>query len=109
MYTLRVVNKNGVQNHSLGDFYSSANRFEHPQKFRDFFKMVFNKDHVADLDTESDVHTKTVIGFVQGNGDYIIPIYETDDNYIMTESGNTFERLNRAMTRRRVSEKETVS
>lgn len=108
MYTLRAINKNGVQNHSLGEFYTSANRFEHPHKFRSFFEMVFKRDHVADLGEASDSDTKDVIGFIQGNGDYIIPIYQTDDNYIMTESGNTFERLNKAMTRQRLLEDKVV-
>ena len=102
MYTLRVMNESGCQNHALGGFYSSTNRFENPEKFRAIFKEMFKREHVADLDGESDSDTKNIIGFIKGSNDYTVPIYQTDDNYIMTDSGTTFERLNKSMTRRRI-------
>lgn len=100
MYTLRTVSDlNGNQNHGLGKFYGSVNRFENPERFRELFKEMFKRHHVEDLEPSSDEDTRTTIGFVIGENDYIIPIDKRNDNYIMTDEGTTFERLNKAMLR----------
>lgn len=106
MYTLRTINdgKNGaVLNQKLGDCYTEVNRFEHPERFRELFKKVFNKNHVADLDSTSDTDTQQTIGFIISANYNIIPINQGLANYIMTESGRTFERVNKAMTKQRIS------
>lgn len=102
MYTLRVVTEGSIRNHSLGNFYHTTNRFEHPERFREIFKEVYGRNHVADLDPESDDDTKNIIGFVTGNTDWTIPIDQRESSYVMTESGNTFERVNKAMKKQRV-------
>lgn len=101
MYTLRKVNQElGTFDQALGQCYNRVNRFENKKRFREYFKEVFRKDHVADLDTAVDEDTKNTIGFVITSNDYIIPIDQRDDNYIVTETGKTLVRLNKSMTRR---------
>jgi hypothetical protein len=105
MYTLRTLDdsKDGsVFNQALGQCYTEVNRFEHPERFRELFKQVFNKNHVADLDTTSDSDTQQTIGFIISADDNVIPINQGLNNYIMTDSGRTFERVNRAMTKQRI-------
>lgn len=97
MYTLRNIDVNGCSNHSLGESYSTVSRFENPVRFRELFKDVFEKDHVADLDESSDIDTKNVIQFVLGANNFIIPVYQNESYYIMTNSGQTFEKIDTAI------------
>lgn len=95
MFALRRISGQGIEmNHSLGDGYTVVGRLENYEEFARSFKKVFNKDHVADLDPESDDHTKRVFAFVSGqNGSFVQPLYSNQQNYIMTESGKTFSCL----------------
>ena len=98
MYTLRQVNKNGSFNQSLGRCYNSVNRFEHPERFGEYYKEVYKKDHVADLDLKSDDYTKSAIGFIISEDDVVIPVHDKHVWFIM-HNGNTVERLNSSMKR----------
>ena len=99
MYTLRQINGDGIFDQYLGLAYNAVNRFEHPEKFRELYKKVFNSDHVADIDPESTEHTQNVIGFVVNEQDVEIPIFNYNNNYVVTESGKTLTFLNKSMTR----------
>lgn len=102
MYTLRTVNEKGNFNRFLGSCYNSINRFEHPERFREYYKRYFGEDHVSDLGTSSDEYSENIIGFISTKFDDLIAIYGNESNYIMLE-GETFEYLNRAMTRQKAS------
>ena len=100
MYTLRTINdgQDGeVTNQALGQTYKTVGRLDHPKKFRVLFNQVFNKNHVADADPSSDSDTAQTIGFVITEKGSPIPINQGEINYIMTESGRTFERINKTM------------
>ena len=100
MYTLRKVSKElGTSNESLGNYYTSINRFENPDRFRELFKKVYGRNHVADMDDKADEYTIGIIGFIMTSNDNIIPIHEGAAHYVVTESGATFERVNRVMIR----------
>ena len=102
MYTLRTINEGkegAVFNQALGTCYTEVNRFEHPERFGELFEKVFNKRHLVDTD-DKDVHN--TIGFIISADDNIIPINQEFANYIMTESGRTFERVNKIMSRKKV-------
>lgn len=86
MYTLRIVEKNGiVSNHYLGNSYARIKK--------DVCKMFSDI-----IDSEyPGIETKDIDSLITGmNGDtFFIYKEETTDNqyFIMTDSGKTFERL----------------
>lgn len=95
MYTLRSIDDNqGVSNHSLGDFYSKVDRLNNPERFSELFKNVFNEKSDYEKKSVPSTTDEIVTAFIISNNDYIIPIYSSHSNYIMTESGKTFERIN---------------
>lgn len=93
MYTLRTITPdNVVTNISLGKVYSTNCRFTSRESFENFYKELFGEYHVADLDetsTESSRNCKMIIKTLDG----LYPIYNTNESYIMTEGGQTFEKL----------------
>jgi hypothetical protein len=95
MFTLRRISGDGVQiNHSLGNSYTVIDRFLNYEEFKKTFKIIFDKNHVADLDDQSDYDTKNVHAFVSNeNGSYIQPLYTNQKAYIMTGNGQTFDNL----------------
>lgn len=95
MYTLRSISKTGLQrNENLGSNYSLVHRDYNYPEFQRQFKFIFDKDHVADNDPESNGDTKDTYAFViSENGGQIFPLYKTFDYYIMTDSGKTFDNL----------------
>ena len=109
MYTLRAVDGDGTSNHSLGSFYSTVNRFENTERFRELFQEVFKTDHVADLDESSTKVSKNTIGFVIGNNDWIIPVDQRESTYIVNENGSTLERLNTVMLRKQRAREKSAS
>lgn len=93
MYTLRTILANNKQiNQSIGNVYSIVERDFNYQEFCDMFKMVFGRNHVADLDETADNFTKECHAFIQFMGD-TLPLYKHSNYYIMTESGKTFSNL----------------
>jgi hypothetical protein len=95
MYTLRSITKTGLQrNESLGLNYTLIHRFYNYEEFQRNFKFLFDKDHVADDDLKSDGDTKDTYAFVVSeNGGQIFPLYKSNDYYIMTDNGKTFDNL----------------
>ena len=79
-------------NQVIGDGYTYINRETNYDEFCRSFKVYFDKDHVADLDEESDGDTKNCYAFVV-NGAFLQPLYKNQKNFIMTESGKTFDNL----------------
>tara|TARA_R110000772_G_C13310212_1_gene439959 strand:+ start:7247 stop:7714 length:468 start_codon:yes stop_codon:yes gene_type:complete len=101
-YTLRTVSpESGTFDQSLGECYGRVNRFENPKRFKEYFKQVFNKQYVSDLDESANDDTKNIIGFVISSKDSIIPIYQGNAFYIVSESGKTLVRINNCMNRQR--------
>jgi hypothetical protein len=95
MFILRKLTGDGVQfNFTLGSQYTYVDRFASPEDFRRTFKHYYQKDHVADMDPQSDDDTKRCYGFVSNeNGDTIHPLHFNQSAYIMTEYGGTFSNL----------------
>lgn len=92
MYTLRTITKNQTFNQCLGSSYTYIDRNCNYEDFRHYYKSCFGVEHVADLDDTATEFTKNTVGFIVV--DSVIPIYKDQWVYIMTESGQTFERLN---------------
>lgn len=95
MYTLRTFNDAGVEsNRTIGDNYQVINREINYEEFRKAYELFWKKPHVADLEDESDQHTKQTFSFlVIKHGSELIPLYKGEIYYIMTESGKTFSNL----------------
>jgi len=94
MYTLRKIQDNVQSNTSLGESYNLVERDSNYDEFQKAYKAFFDKDHVADLDTESCKYSKDTYAFVIfKGGSEIIPLYKNQSNYIMTESGATFANI----------------
>lgn len=93
MYTLRTISPKGKPtNQLIGKIYSESNRFQDYDEFCHFYKTIFGVEHVADLDPSSDYHSKSCYSFLLC-GQEIIPLYNENDYYIMSESGKTFSNL----------------
>lgn len=93
MYTLRTMTaKNKQINQEIGNVYSLIERDFNYEEFSDAFKIVFGRNHVADLDNTADDFTKECHAFIECMG-ATIPLYKHSCYYIMTESGKTFSNL----------------
>lgn len=83
MYTLRIVTDNGTRNHYLGRSYTKV--------LRTYNEGMFNNIRQRGnplIDDGSDL-----IMFIEGEDFNCHPIFESYDTFIVTESGNTYERL----------------
>lgn len=90
----KVLNDNTYTNSVLGNQYQVIERETNYDEFSKAFKNNFDKFHVADLDPTSDNFTQNCYAFlVIEGGSKLIPLYKKQWNYIMTESGKTFENL----------------
>lgn len=90
MYTLRTIHKGGLEvNTSLGQQYFIADR--HRNGGIDF-KLMWDKHH-GDEKIAIDPQCVAMIRDDRGN---LNAIWSYNDNYIMTDSGSTFSRINRA-------------
>jgi len=93
MFTLRKISGNGIEmNAIIGDRYTMIYRDHNPEEFREEFKVLFGKDHVADLDTKSDSDTKECYAIVC-NPPFYKALYKNQKNFIMTDSGKTFANI----------------
>ena len=92
MFVLRKFNGKGLEsNQSLGDSYHIVYRETQYEEFCRSFKAWCGKDHVADGDTEAtDITKRCYALIIHMEGRKIIPLYKTQENYIMTENGRTF-------------------
>lgn len=97
MYTLRTIEKDGLQqNTSIGKEYLYADRYLNGQAFRDAYLRLFGVPHVADLDSSATDQSKNCVGILTTEDGVMRTIWNFHDAYIMTDSGQTFSRLNRA-------------
>lgn len=93
MFVLRTIyNEKEVSNKIIGDQYNIVDRFVNPEFFRDIFKHVFGRDHVADLDETSDEKTKLCGAFI-GSAPEWIPLFKNNQHYVMMDNGKTFEKI----------------
>lgn len=95
MFILRKINGQGLEsNIAIGYSYNFVNRETHYEEFCKWYKTIFEKDHVADDDEQSDRFSKDCYGFVVYNqGSEVFPLYKKQRNYIMTGEGKTFSNL----------------
>lgn len=90
MYTLRTIHKGGLEvNTSLGEQYFIADR--HRNGGIDF-EVMWDKYH-NEAKIGVDPQCVAMIRDEKGN---INALWSYNANYIMTESGSTFSRINRA-------------
>lgn len=96
MYTLRSFEDGIESNQSIGNNYQVINRKVNYEKFCEAFAKTWGKNHVADLDDESDKYTKNTYAFlVVDGGSKLIPLYKGMLYYIVSENGKTFDNLTR--------------
>jgi len=94
MYTLRTVKDNIQNNECLGKDYQVIERDSNYNEFQKGYSNFHNKQHVADLDTESDNFSQQTYAFIIFNkGSEIVPLYKDRKNYIVSENGKTFSNL----------------
>jgi hypothetical protein len=89
MYNLRRVKKNQEQSNScIGKCYVIVYKETTPDKFRAFLD-IYSKS-LGGLNEYSEKHMYALISDENGQ---LIPIFETDDNYIVTDNGSTYCKL----------------
>ena len=93
MFALRTCIGNRQYNKDLGHEYQLIERDVEYDAFCDFFKDSFGYNHVADLDDKADNYTKECYAFVITQSYKPIPLYKKQRNYIVSESGKTFQNL----------------
>ena len=86
--------KSSQHNLAIGSYYSLIFREEDYESFSEMYREEFKKSHVADMDESSDNLSKNTYGFlIYKDGSTTIPLYKNQQNYIMTENGNTFSNI----------------
>ncbi|MAX51532.1 MAG: hypothetical protein CMH22_06090 [Methylophaga sp.] len=94
MYTLRKITTDNLEsNTSLGNSYNVIHREVSYDEFKLHYEAHFNANHVADLDENATKFTKNCLAFISTEEGKLIPIYKNQYNYIMTESGKTFDKI----------------
>ena len=92
MFTLRRISSSGVEmNQFLGNGYTLVDRESNYPEFCETFEKTFGYPHTADLDDTSTFDSKNVYAFVVA--DSIQPLYKKQKNFIMSDSGRTFDNL----------------
>jgi hypothetical protein len=99
MFILRqVTEKKMVSNTIIGDNYKVIYREENPEAFREIYKQVFGKDHVADIDETADETSKNCFAFLYSDGEFVYSecwhaLFKSESYWIMTDGGKTFDNL----------------
>lgn len=93
MYTLRKITEHQTFNQSLGGSYSVVSREFNEKDFRHYYKSLFGKEEVRGLGVKLDKDESPIIKFIITS--VVIPIYKDEAYYVMTESGKTFECINK--------------
>jgi len=94
MYTLREFNEKGVEsNRFLGKSYRFIHRDTNHEEFREAYKIAFNVDHVADLDSDSTSLSSSTYGMLTDEGGSIIVLNKDYVYYILSPNGNTLSNL----------------
>ena len=92
-FALRTFIDNRQYNKELGYEYQLIERDVEYDAFCCFFKESFGYDHVADLDDKADNYTKNCYAFVVTQSYKPIPLYRAHKNYIVSDSGKTYQNL----------------
>ena len=81
MYTLRKITGEHVQiNISLGKSYNYVGKLESPKEFERTLEEIFKR-----------LNEDIIYAFISDeDGRNVYPLYSTQKNYIMSESGKTF-------------------
>ena len=87
MFILRKINSSDIQmNITLGEQYSYITKIDNNKEFARTYEALMDKSSTDD--------DGTIYAFVISEGGKdIIPLYNTQHNYIMTDSGKTFAHL----------------
>jgi len=93
MFALRKIIDHREYNYVLGVEYQIIERFVEPEVFCVAFKHCFGYNHVSDKDSKSDNYTQNCYAFILTPDFEHIPLYMKQKNFIMTESGKTFDNL----------------
>lgn len=84
MFALRKITKDGVEmNFDLGDSYTLIDKERSPKDFA-----MFCEHSGYDVEKDS---VYAVISCKGGSS--ILPLYSTQKNYIVTETGSTYQRI----------------
>ena len=62
-------------------------------RFAELFEEHFGKAHIADDCATADEHTKRTYAFILNDKEGTIPLYKGQKNYIVSDSGKTFDNL----------------
>lgn len=92
-FILRVIDSGGLEsNESIGDHYSVINAFAQKEHFEESAKSSFKG--FKDVDQQvRDIKEISHAIIVFNNGSEIRFLFKKHQNYIMTESGKTFDNL----------------
>lgn len=83
MFILRKITGQGVEmNITLGQSYTYIGKIENPQEFDRTLTEIFKR-----------INEDIIYAFVSNESGEAIPLYSTQRNYIMTESGKTFKNV----------------
>lgn len=83
MFILRKISGQGVEiNITLGQSYTFIGKIENPQEFNRTLSEIFKQSN-----------EEITYAFVSNEDGKMIPLYSTQKNYIMTESGKTFKNV----------------
>lgn len=72
----------------LGEGYTLVTLDKSPETFKQNFKEMYEKEYIEGSDDS------IIFGFIgNDNGDKNVPLYYTQQNYIMTSDGDTFSKI----------------
>lgn len=90
MFTLRRISGDGIQmNQEIGKGYTLIHKERNVKEFARTFVEVFDKEWGEDLDSTTDYDCYAFVC----ECDLIQPLYKNQLNFIMTDSGQTFDNL----------------
>lgn len=95
MFTLRKITSDNIETNTyLGAIFQVIRREENYEEFARTYESIFEKRHVADLDNSADNYSKDTYAFIITEfGKDVHPLYKKQFNYIVSESGKTFNNL----------------
>ena len=101
-YTLRKITGKGAEfNFSLGNGYTVVHNLKSPEAFKQCFESYFKLDYPLPARTELvkpdyvPSMEEVTFAFVSSDGgERILPLFYEQENYIMTDDGKTFSKIN---------------
>ena len=101
MFILREVSQSGVRNISLGDEYTFIDKYS---KDKDRFEA-----HYFDSENCREGAQDSVFGLVSVSLSDAIPLYWTNEYYVMTQDGATFERLDSSNSLKSIMMRDSIN